>query len=118
MKKVALIAVLLMMGLCDSNGADEPDVGSGNYMLPHCRHVTLGGNNYDPWDGSCTGTLETLIFLGASLSGEYKICAPKQATRLQSAQIVVLYMQKHPQDLHRPFVWLAVRALSEGWPCP
>ncbi|WP_433995616.1 Rap1a/Tai family immunity protein [Bradyrhizobium tropiciagri] len=95
----------------------EEDFASGNFMLQHCQHFIDRSNNWDAWDGECSGAISTLTFLGSALPPGYKVCAPKGVTKLQAARVVVNYMLKNPQTLQDPFRVLAMQALTEAWPC-
>ncbi len=111
-----LFIVLLIIFSWSEVEANEPDYYSGNYMLPHCEHYATV-NRLDVLAGRCGGIIETILFLGKDLPISYKICAPKQVVPLQAGLVVVNYMKNHPEELHMPFKWIAIRALRLAWMC-
>jgi hypothetical protein len=98
--------------------AAEQDVISGNYFLPGCRDFLSRPPWRDPsltWQ--CAGFVKALFILGDELPVAIRFCLPPGATLGQTMRIVVSYMDKRPDLLHRDLVTIAGAALSEAFPC-
>jgi hypothetical protein len=48
---------------------------------------------------------------------QYRFCPPDHGTVLQNVQIVVNYLQAHPEKWHENFAPLAHLALKQDFPC-
>ena len=84
-------------------------------MLPPCKAAVAG--KPDVWAGECGGVIDALIWIAPALEESNRFCPPLMPSQ-QSQRVVVLYMERHPEQLHRDFKALALRALQEAWPCP
>jgi Rap1a immunity proteins len=62
------------------------------------------------WRGFCLGTVNAASAL--------KACPPKDTTIGQRKLVVTKYIDARPNRLHESFLYLAVEALEEAWPCP
>jgi hypothetical protein len=96
----------------------EPDNNSGNYMLPHCRILIQDQSKIGPMSGLCAGIIETLGWAGGLLREEDRFCSPPISTKGQHREVVLRYLENHPERLHLPFKRLALDALRKAWPCP
>lgn len=69
--------------------------------------------------GNCMGQIAGISFLAhASTKGTaLDSCRPEQAPRGQTLNVIVRYLQNHPEKQHDNFSWLALDALHEAWPC-
>ena len=47
----------------------------------------------------------------------YGVCLPERYSMGQAVRIVVTYMEKHPDQMHEQFAYLALLALRDAWPC-
>jgi hypothetical protein len=96
------------------------DARSANYLLQGCRIVAADAV---PPEGQfvqatlCLGKLEALAFFASSINGPAKACPPSEAPVSQVAKVVVDYLDRHPAELHEPFLGLAYNAVAEAWPC-
>src|SRR5438552_3119507 len=94
---------LVLAGFYSCQARAELDVGSGNYMLPHCEHYIVSNYRYDVWDGECGGVISALMFFGSSLNSKYNFCPPKGASNEQGGRVIIAYMKLHPELLHLNF---------------
>ena len=90
-------------------------VKNGNFMLPACQEALSGKASF--LAGVCYGSVDALVFWGADLPPEYRICLPSGATNEQLARVFVRYMETHPDTLHYAYTILAAKAFHEAWPC-
>ncbi|UPJ72982.1 Rap1a/Tai family immunity protein [Bradyrhizobium sp. 187] len=45
------------------------------------------------------------------------VCTPPESTGVQLVRVVVTYLQRHPENLHRSAGVMALAALQETFPC-
>ena len=67
------------------------------------------------WD-DCIGMIKGLSY-AASMQPPIPFCVPDDATNGQMVRVVVNYIDRHPERMHRGFGHLAYDALEEAWPC-
>jgi hypothetical protein len=90
---------------------------TGNVMLPHCKELVQDDTATTPMSGLCAGMITTLFWSQKALGEPLKFCAPRGITRGQSRQVVLRYLESHPERLHLDIRQLAVDAMREAWPC-
>ncbi len=122
-----ILAVLLFLTLAapavvQPTNAQKPSTDirqiTGNEFLEMCR-----GNNFE--QGYCLGYI---VGLGDGISGLQilevdrsrwsPICRPKGVTAAQLRDVVVKYIDDHPEERHTVMMVLAVVAMRAAWPCP
>jgi hypothetical protein len=118
----SLFPALLVFTLAVPALAAESDVTtpmfSGNVMLPHCRALVDDDQATTPESGLCAGVISTVFWSQGFAREHVKFCAPKRAiTRAQTRQVVVRYLENHPEKLHLDIRLLALEAMREAWPC-
>jgi hypothetical protein len=118
--KPLLVAAVLIAAAAPAFVADD-DVSNkltGNALLPHCRALVDDDFATTPGAGLCAGMISTLFWSQRTLGGSLKFCAPsKSITRGQSRQVVLRYLENHPELLHLDIRLLAADAMREAWPC-
>jgi hypothetical protein len=64
--------------------------------------------------GICVGQIQTLYMLAVldDLGPSAKFCPPNGVTVRQTQAVVVKYIDDRPEQLHRPFLFLAIRWTS------
>lgn len=89
---------------------------SGNALSEHC---SSGENEF--FEGVCVGYIVSVLDVQTTLVSwsdmKPNICLPRGVSPLQIKQVVVKYMDNHPQDLHLLAASLALNALKEAFPC-
>ena|SRR6516162_2433303 len=113
-----LLSIFLALFILSSNSyAQDTDVQSGKYFLPHCKAI-IESNKDNPFQMAvCIGVVIALMRLGPSLTTNISFCAPDSVTYAQAVKVIVSYLEAHPDTLHEDFVLLAHVALAEAWPC-
>jgi Rap1a immunity proteins len=90
----------------------------GNDLLPRCQAMINAAD--DPnWKstheafsvGFCTGLVEGIIYASST------VCTPKGVTVLQSARVVVKFLEDNPDKLNLDERALADTALTKAFPC-
>jgi hypothetical protein len=97
-------------------GAIEVEAQSSvsvNKLLPACRSFASGTGDATYTQGMCAGIIFGLDALGSGTM----YCAPRGATMMQAAQIVVNYAERIPARWHEPMPGIALEAFRQAWPC-
>ena len=70
--------------------------------------------------GSCLGQIHILYMLAfmSALGPETRFCPPDGTTIDQARRVVIKHIDDRPEELDRPFLFLAIEALRKAWPCP
>ena len=112
------ILVLAMTLTAPALAQSDP---SANYMLPHCRDW-IDRVPTKPADtalaGICAGTVAAALHYSTLLEAPYKSCPPKGTTNGQAIEVVVRYLEAHPEVRDQDFRMLTLSALRTTWPCP
>jgi hypothetical protein len=65
-------------------------------------------------EGYCFGVVNAAM----SIMGVYgMICLPPSSSLGQGLRVVVAFMERHPELLHKPMTALAIDAFTEAFPC-
>lgn len=85
-------------------------------MLPQCKlSIDTPGVSY--WSGVCFGMILALANVEPFLEDKLRACIPEGATPGQISQVIVNYIEAHPELRHKPFLVLAIEATKAAWPC-
>lgn len=106
-------------------GAAEFD---GNALLLQCQDAVSAVEKKQAENkigiGLCLGlvagvrdTMHVYNKLSTTVPEALRVCFPRQVTNEQSAQIVLKYLQNHPEKLNISYLPLVVAALSDAYPC-
>jgi hypothetical protein len=102
-----ILSALLKLALAapafaaESDDAAKTRIFSGNEMLPHCRALVDDEEATTPGAGLCAGVISTVFWSQGFAREHVKFCAPKRViTRGQSRQVVLRYLENHPEKLH------------------
>jgi Ssp1 endopeptidase immunity protein Rap1a len=93
-------------------GNDDPEVAS--LWFDRCSRPDLGSQ------AACTSFIFGVNELHTLLRLHKKVelyCPTGDVTVGDFRNMVVMYMQQHPDDLHKAFVVLILEALREAFPC-
>lgn len=110
--RVCLIAVVLVL-ISIGTARAQHDQHSANHIVPGCVDFIQGIGREPFLAGVCAGTVDTLTWS----HGGRLICRPAEATTGQVVRVVVTFIQARPARMHESFVFLAMDALTEAWPC-
>jgi hypothetical protein len=116
-----LSVLVLAMALTVPALAQSDPSANTNSMLPRCRDW-IDRTPTKPADtalaGVCAGTVAAALHYSTLLEALYKSCPPKGATNGQAIEVVVRYLQAHPEVWDQDFRMLTLSALRTTWPCP
>ncbi|MCF8533071.1 MAG: hypothetical protein K9G48_08715 [Reyranella sp.] len=114
--KLGILAVSVTLMLWAGTALAAPP--TAKEALPGCRFFADGALERRPFSqGDCAGTVYTLMILGPDLPDVLRHCVPDGVTTKQAVQVVVTYIDRLPQRMGDPFLWLSVEALRAAWPC-
>jgi Rap1a immunity proteins len=132
-----VIICAMLMTLTVTAARAEDYLGSASFVLPGCKRliVSAAGGNVSPaaalTEGICWGIVEAtgnMLDLAKEVQarspsgrpGELKMaCAdiPRAVTIGQRVQVVIGYVEAHPNRMRENFHVLATEALMTAWPC-
>jgi len=67
--------------------------------------------------GSCEGMIETAMYFSPNLPSDVRACPPAQGSILESARVLLRYLDQNPDRLNVPGITLAFEAFRDAWPC-
>jgi Rap1a immunity proteins len=109
-------AVLICVWSFVAHG-EENVLTSGNSLLPTCKHAITDPRPADFETGLCLGLAAAFLNLQYDLKPPARFCPPEHATNGQVLEVVVAYMEAHPERLHKDIKTLFLDALTQAWPC-
>jgi hypothetical protein len=113
-----IIGGALALTVTAANAADDQ---SANFVMPGCRAAianalpSQAGLAFHA--GLCMGLV--IGIRAATYKRTDNLCAdvPNGVTNEQLVRVVVRYIEMRPQDMHQPFIGLAMLAMVAAWPC-
>jgi hypothetical protein len=67
--------------------------------------------------GSCEGMIETAMLFSPNLPADVRACPPAQGSVLESAKVLLRYLDNNPERLNEPGITIAIEAFRDAWPC-
>jgi Rap1a immunity proteins len=67
--------------------------------------------------GLCEGMIETAMLFSPNLPADIRGCPPAQGSVLQSAKVLLRYLEKNPARVSEPGITIAIEAFRDAWPC-
>ena len=67
--------------------------------------------------GSCEGMIETAMLFSPNLPADVRACPPAQGSVLESARVLLRYLDNNPERLNQPGITIAIEAFRDAWPC-
>ena len=142
--KSTLLAVLALLTLSPQSQAPRPHPTSYPYSVPtgtmDSWSFETGNRLYDECSGKeelpavlCMSYVRGAVDLFGQLQGDvtqtstgtlapmwalHYICVPKRATDEQAKDVVLKYLQSHPEERADRASSLIIRALIAAWGCP
>jgi len=112
-----IVASLAFLIVGDARGTV---VDSGMDAQRDCRLFVAGsfGNNRDAQSaGSCERMIETAMYFAPSLLPDVRGCPPAQGSIVESARVLLRYLDQNPDRLNVAGITLAFEAFRDAWPC-
>ena len=117
MKTYIIAAGLALSVMGSANGTV---VDSGADAQKYCRALVGGsfqGNDEARSAGACEGMIETAMFFAPNLPADVGACPPALGSVLESARVLLRYLDQNPDRLNMPGITLAFEAFRVDWPC-
>jgi hypothetical protein len=113
----SILCAAMTLTITGAGAADGIDGACANARLPTCK--ALASDKPQIANAALLGMLDTLAFTSSYWDDRPWLCSdfPKGVTTQQAARVVVRYVENHPERLHEPLIWLAMRAMHDAWPC-
>ena len=67
--------------------------------------------------GACEGMIETAMLFSPNLPADVRACPPAQGSTLQSAKVLLRYLDNNPDRASEPGITVAIEAFRDAWPC-
>ena len=67
--------------------------------------------------GACEGMLETAALFSPNFPADVRACPPPQGSILQSAKVLLRYLDNNPDRVNEPGITVAIEAFRDAWPC-
>jgi len=67
--------------------------------------------------GACEGMIETAMLFSPNLPADVRACPPAQGSILQSAKVLLRYLDNNPDRVKEPGITIAIEAFRDAWPC-
>ena len=120
MRNIGAIAVAVLIALCGTASSQTADF-SASGTLPYCLtelHLMEGAGNNSTEEAFQAGYCKGLVRGLHVLSQAFKVMCPPEGVRQgQSIQVIVGYINAHPERMQARFELLAMDAFREEWPC-
>jgi Rap1a immunity proteins len=116
--RVYIIAAGLTLSLIGTASATVVDAGTD---AQRSCELLVQGSFRDQGEarsaGSCEGMIETAMLFSPNLPPEVRACPPAQGSVLQSAKVLLRYLEKNPDRVSEPGITIAIEAFRDAWPC-
>ena len=116
--RVYIIAAGLTLSLIGTASATVVDAGTD---AQRSCELLVQGSFRDQGEarsaGSCEGMIETAMLFSPNLPAEVRACPPAQGSALQSAKVLLRYLENNPDRVSEPGITIAIEAFRDAWPC-
>jgi hypothetical protein len=116
--RVYIIVASLALSIIGNASGTVVDKGADAQR--YC-HLLVGGAYRDNDEarsaGSCEGMVETAMLFSPNLPADVRACPPAQGSILESAKVLLRYLDKNPDRLNEPGITVAIDAFRDAWPC-
>jgi hypothetical protein len=95
-------------------------IDNGADAQKYCRLLVDGGfqdSDSARAAGTCEGMLETAMVFAPNMPADTRACAPAQGSVMESAKVLLRYVDAHPDRVNEAGITLAIEALRDAWPC-
>ena len=106
---------LLMVGRASATVVDK-----GTDVRKSCElfvHNSFRNQDEARSAGACEGMMETAALFSPNLPAEIRACPPAQGSILQSAKVLLRYLDNNPERVNAPGITVAIEAFRDAWPC-
>ena len=116
--RVYIIAASVALSLIGRASGTVVDTGADAQR--YCE-LLVEGSFHDNGEarsaGACEGMLETAMSFSPNLPPDVRACPPAQGSVLESAKVLLRYLDQNPDRLEVPGLTVAIEAFRDAWPC-
>jgi hypothetical protein len=117
MRVYIIVASLALLVIGKANGTV---VDTGADAQKYCE-LFVGGSFHDYVEaqsaGACEGMIETAMFFAPNLPPDVRACPPALGSVLESARVLLRYLDQNPDRLNVAGITLVFEAFRDAWPC-
>ena len=117
MRVYIIVVSLALLVIGNANGTV---VDTGADAQRYCELLVEGSfhNNVEARSaGACEGMIETAMLFSPNLPPDVRACPPALGSILESARVLLRYLDQNPDRLNLPGITLALEAFRDAWPC-
>jgi hypothetical protein len=112
MRAYIIAAGLALSVIGNANGTV---VDAGTDAQKSCQALVDGGDAR--LAGACEGMIETAMVFAPNMPADSRGCPPAQGSVLESAKVMLRYLDNHPDRLSEAGITLAIESFRDTWPC-
>lgn len=116
--RVIIVAASLALAVIGTASGTVIDAGADAQKA--CRALVEGSSHNDEdarSAGACEGMIETAMVFAPNMPADVRGCPPAQGSALESAKVLLRYLDNNPARLEEPGITLALEAFRDAWPC-
>ena len=117
MRVYIIVASLALLVIGKANGTV---VDTGADAQRSCQ-LLVAGSFHDNGEarsaGGCEGMIESAMFFSSNLPADVRSCPPALGSILESARVLLRYLEQNPDRLNGAGITLAFEAFRDAWPC-
>jgi hypothetical protein len=118
MMRAHIVAAGLVLAVIGT--ANGTVIDSGTDAQKACRSLVNGTFHSDDdarSAGACEGMIETAMVFAPNMPADVRGCPPQQGSVLESAKIMLRYLDNNPGRLEDAGITVALEAFRDAWPC-
>jgi Rap1a immunity proteins len=118
MMRAFILAAGLALSVIGTASATVVDTGAD--AQKSCRAFTEGSfhdNDEAKSAGACEGMVETAMVFSPNMPAEVRGCPPAQGSVLESAKVLLRYLDNNPDRLEEAGITVTLEAFRDAWPC-
>jgi hypothetical protein len=113
-----IVAAGLVLAAIGTASATVIDAGKDAQKA--CRLLVDGSFHSDDdarSAGACEGMVETAMVFAPNMPADVRGCPPQQGSVLESAKVLLRYLDNNPGRLEDAGITVTLEALKDAWPC-
>jgi hypothetical protein len=115
---ILVVAAGLALSVMGTANGSVVDAGADAHKA--CQALIEGSfHDYDVARsaGACEAMVETAMVFSPNMPADVRGCPPPQGSVLESAKVLVRYLDNNPDRLEEAGITVALEAFRDAWPC-
>jgi len=120
MMRAYLLVVAAGLAFSVVGTANGSVVDAGADAQKSCQALVEGSfHDYDVAKsaGACEAMIETAMVFSPNLPADTRGCPPPQGSVLESAKVLLRYLENNPERLEEAGITVALESFRDAWPC-